>query len=189
MDRKVCINHLSAIRHSRWFEENAHHSSIKALIRIMRDLCRRFHGFEALNPWIIDLLVHNSVMNNENQEPLPLNVAFRRVFHLLSAGLFLPGSAGLNDPCEGPNVRVHSSMSLEQQDICCLTAQTLLRILSRNGYRNILDPETNPSFIDQVSLWNGVVISPLTRVYDPNLDKEDYEDEIHDHIGENLPIE
>jgi hypothetical protein len=43
-------------------------------------------------------------------------VAFKRVLQLLSAGLFLPGSVGIPDPCEVGNVRVHTVMSLEQQD-------------------------------------------------------------------------
>ena len=40
---------------------------------------------------------------------------FRRFLQLLSAGFFLPGSAGIVDPCE-IGVRVHTAMSLEEQD-------------------------------------------------------------------------
>jgi len=40
---------------------------------------------------------------------------YRRCLQLLSAGLFLPGSAGIADPCEQGTVRVHTVLTLEQQ--------------------------------------------------------------------------
>jgi len=44
-----------------------------------------------------------------------IDVVSRRCLQLLSAGLFLPGSAGIADPCEQGTVRVHTVLTLEQQ--------------------------------------------------------------------------
>lgn len=175
MDQKVLQAHLAAIRHTRWFEENAHHSSIKVLIRILKDLTKRFEAFTPLSPWMLDLIAHLSIMNNPSRQALPINLAFRRVFQLLSAGLFLPGSAGITDPCEPGHIRVHTAMTLEQQDVCCLTAQTLLRVLAHGGYKHILGLEGNTSIAREMSVWDGVVVSPLQAVYEKPADKKDGE--------------
>ena len=175
LDPQVMQANLSAIRHTRWFEENAHHSSIKVLIRILKDLRARFDAFVPLSPWMLDLLAHLAIMNNPNRQALPINLAFRRVFQLLAAGLFLPGSAGINDPCEQGHIRVHTTMSLEQQDICCMTAQTLLRVLLHGGYKHILGLEGNTSIVREMSVWNGVNVSPLQAVYEAPADKKDGE--------------
>lgn len=177
LDQKILQSHLAAIRHSRWFEENAHHSSIKVLIRLLRDLRNRFEGFEPLSPWMLDLLAHSSIMNNPSRQALPINQAYRRVLQLLAAGLFLPGSAGISDPCEGGNIRVHTAMSLEQQDMVCLTAQTLLRVLAHGGYRRILGLEGHGGIATEMSVWEGVVVSPLDKAYEKPPEKKDGEED------------
>lgn len=68
-----------------------------------------------MNPWMIDLLANFAILSNANRQALSLNSAFRRVFQLLSAGFFLPGSSGLLDPCENIPLRIHTSLTLEQQ--------------------------------------------------------------------------
>ncbi|ENN81217.1 interleukin enhancer-binding factor 2 homolog [Dendroctonus ponderosae] len=177
LDQKIMLSHLAAIRHSRWFEENAHHSSIKVLIRLLRDVRTRFEGFEPLTPWMLDLLAHFAIMHNPSRQALPINVAFRRVFQLLAAGLFLPGSAGITDPCEGVSLRIHTAITLEQQDICCLTAQTLLRVLSHGGFKQILGMEGSSNIAKEMSIWEGVVVSPLDKAYENPPERKEGEDD------------
>lgn len=175
LDGKIMQGHLAAIRHTRWFEETAFHSSIKVVIRLLRDLRNRFEGLEPLTPWMIDLLAHYSTMNNPNRQPLTVAHAFKRSLQLLAAGFFLPGSAGIADPCEQGSVRVHTSMLLEQQDQVCYTAQTLLRVLCHGGYKQILGIEGKASIATEMSVWEGVVVTPSDKAYEKP-EKEDEED-------------
>nr|XP_022303481.1 interleukin enhancer-binding factor 2-like [Crassostrea virginica] len=177
LDGKVMQSHLAAIRHARWFEENAFHSSIKVLIRLLRDLKNRFKGFEPLTSWIIDLLSHYAIMNNPTRQPLGINVAFKRCLQLLAAGFFLPGSVGITDPCEQGTVRVHTVMTLEQQDMVCFTAQTLLRVLTHGGFKQILGMEGNSSIATEMSVWEGVVVTPSDKAYEKPEKREGEEEE------------
>lgn len=112
------------------------------LVRVLKDIRSRFEGLAPLNPWIIDLISHHASTNGKQRgDVFPIQTAFKRVLQLISAGFFLPGSAGIIDPCEQSLVRVHTTMTLEQQDLVCYTTQTLLRILSHGGYKTILGYE------------------------------------------------
>lgn len=182
LDAKIIQSHLAAVRHSRWFEGNAHHSSIKVLIRLLRDLRKRFDGLEPLSPWMLDLLAHNAILNNPGRQALPINVAYRRCLQLLAAGLFLPGSASINDPCEASNMRVHTAMTLEQLDQVCLTAQTLLRVLAHGGYKRILEGNS-PDITSDTSVWEDVVVSPLDKAYEKPPEKKD-DEEMEDSTAE-----
>ena len=173
MDAKILSSAHSMVRQSRWFEENAHHSSIKTLIRLLHDLKRRFLGFERLTSWMLDLLAHYCILNTPNRQPLTLDRAYKRFFEILSAGFFLPGSAGIVDPCESGAVRVHTAMTLEEQAEVCLTAQTLLRVLSNGGFKHILGIEGNSSIATEMSVWDGVVVSPHERAYTKPEKKDD----------------
>uniref|UniRef100_A0A6Q2ZIW6 DZF domain-containing protein n=1 Tax=Esox lucius TaxID=8010 RepID=A0A6Q2ZIW6_ESOLU len=180
IDVKHLQNSLAAVRHARWFEESASHSTVKVLVRLLKDLRTRFSGFEPLTPWMLDLLGHCAVMNNPTRQPLALNVAFRRSLQMLSSGLFLPGSAGITDPCENGHYRVFTVMNLEQQDMVCLTAQTLVRVLSHGGYMKILGLDGDASYLmEELSTWDGVTVKPSEKAYEkmPELELEMDEDE------------
>uniref|UniRef100_A0A6G1RAI5 Interleukin enhancer binding factor 2 n=1 Tax=Hypotaenidia okinawae TaxID=2861861 RepID=A0A6G1RAI5_9GRUI len=153
-------------------------SRVKVLIRLLKDLRIRFPGFEPLTPWILDLLGHYAVMNNPTRQPLALNIAYRRCLQILAAGLFLPGSVGITDPCESGNFRVHTVMTLEQQDMVCYTAQTLVRILSHGGYRKILGQEGDASYLaSEMSTWDGVIVTPSEKAYEKPPEKKEGEEE------------
>ena len=59
---------------------------------------------------------------------------FRRALQLLAGGCFLPGSVGIIDPCESGQIRAHNVLGLEEQDVMCCTAQTILRTLAHGEY-------------------------------------------------------
>ncbi|XP_010176865.1 PREDICTED: interleukin enhancer-binding factor 2 [Mesitornis unicolor] len=178
VDIKVLQSALAAIRHARWFEENASQSTVKVLIRLLKDLRIRFPGFQPLTPWISPLQGHYAVMNNPTRQPLALNIAYRRCLQILAAGLFLPGSVGITDPCESGNFRVHTVMTLEQQDMVCYTAQTLVRILSHGGYRKILGQEGDASYLaSEMSTWDGVIVTPSEKAYEKPPEKKEGEEE------------
>ena len=74
---------------------------------------------------MIDLLAHHSVLSNPTGESLPLGKAFRRLIQILAAGIFLPGSVGLTDPCAPGPYRIHTTLSLAEQDGICMTGTVI----------------------------------------------------------------
>lgn len=160
-------NSLAAIRHARWFEENAFQSSIRVLVRIIKDFKRRIHYFKNVNPWTIDLLAHHSAVSSTNGNTLSVPQVFRRCLQLLSAGILLPGSASICDPCEPGFVKAHSYMSYEHQDELACGAQTLLRALSHGGFKEILSVKGAKKVIfDQAVVFNNIIVTPSKLAYE-----------------------
>ncbi|VDK22221.1 unnamed protein product [Anisakis simplex] len=109
----IMMAHMAALRHARWFEENAATPTIRTLVRIMKDIRNRFEQLQPLSVWIIERLSHYAVLNTPSQKPLTVSQAFCRFFQLLSAGFLLPSSIAVGDPCER-NRRIHQSLTYEE---------------------------------------------------------------------------
>lgn len=78
LSRQICKRNLNAIKHAKWVDEACSHPSSKLLVRLLKDLRQRFNGLEPLNPWLINLLAHHCVTNNNNsQEQLPPSYALK----------------------------------------------------------------------------------------------------------------
>ncbi|XKL59340.1 hypothetical protein PGB90_000356 [Kerria lacca] len=178
---KTLENHAAAVKHVRWFEENAQNETIKNTVRLLRDLKLRFEGLGVLSPWMIDLLSFHVIMNNPKKEILTESAAYRRALQLLAAGLFLIGSAGIADPCDN-NKWLHNAMPYEQQDLLCLTAQNLIRVLAHGGYIPLLSGK--PNIATSATMWQGVVVNSSEKAYEKPIEKESTVEEMEVSAGE-----
>lgn len=195
---RLLQRNMSAIRHMRWFEDSANLTTIKVLIRILRDTSMRFEGLFMLSPWMIDVLAHYSVMFRHSEQLLSLGAAFKRVFQLLSAGLFLPGSTGVPDPCENGAITLHTPLTNSQMDRLCMTCQTLLRVLSQPSGINVVlgfEPDTtgittNESNWGEVTIVPSLPVAPAAQASGTNVTDENGQDEaINNGNGTEITIE
>lgn len=164
LEKKFVSKAVEAVKHANWFEIEASDNTIRILIRIMKDIRTRYPELQALNPWMLDLLSHHAVLSNPTGESVPVPKAFRRLLQIMAAGIFLPGSVGLTDPCASGPYRIHTVLTLEEQDGICMCAQTLLRALAHGAIKRILALEDDEPITD-VLLLGDVVVTPSERVF------------------------
>ncbi|MFH4982698.1 hypothetical protein AB6A40_009407, partial [Gnathostoma spinigerum] len=185
LKEELMISHMQALDHIGWFDANANTSTIKMLIRLVKDIRKRYEPFSALNMWMIDLIVHHAVTTTASRQPLPLNLAFRRFFQLLAAGLLLPFSPALPDPCESTR-RIHQCLTFEQMDNLCNASQTLLRIICHGGYKHVIGVETcKTGLITDTTYWGDVVVTPLELAYNAEAAESGSEKTKHKDKGKN----
>jgi len=154
-----------SIKHSRWVEENANTSTIKVLIRILRDIRYRFDQFKPLPQEKLDLLAHFAVTNTGmGGEPFPLIQAFQRAFSLMSTGLFLPTYS--DTTMRGVN------LSASDSDQMTAAAQTLVLILAQGlpGYNAVLGlSHQKDEILSKATVWEGgVTIQPSIPISHSN---------------------
>jgi interleukin enhancer-binding factor 2 len=138
-DFNVYTNALRMIRHTRWWDEHTESlKNVRSLVRIIKSMRGHVPGLAHLNVWYIELLCHCSLIPLNGAEPLSLLDGFRRLFELLAAGLFLPGSIGLPDPCEEGDDAIHENLLPVQCEELTSHAQRILVLLQFGAYREVL---------------------------------------------------
>ena len=86
LEKKFVSKAVEAVKHANWFEIEASDNTIRCLIRIMKDIRSRYPDLQPLNPWMLDLLCHHSVLSNPTGESLALPKGDYR--HFLSVGVW-----------------------------------------------------------------------------------------------------
>jgi interleukin enhancer-binding factor 2 len=159
-DMKPYQDALRMIRHCRWWEEHtAHLKNARNLARLLKDLRRHVPGLRLLDPWHIELLSNCAVIPLVGDEPLSLVDSFKRVWQLLAAGLFLPGSIGIPDPCEETDAGIHETLSLWDMDELSRNAQMIVQMLHFGAYQEILGVDgAKPLDFSSPYILNNVTI-------------------------------
>uniref|UniRef100_A0A914YQU4 DZF domain-containing protein n=1 Tax=Panagrolaimus superbus TaxID=310955 RepID=A0A914YQU4_9BILA len=171
MPAHILQQNMAMIRHSRWFEENGNTSTMKVLVRCLKDMKKRHEGFEKFNVWHIELIAHYAIHHTPNRQPLPLSHAFKRFLQLISTGILLPGSPSLSDPCDRA-YPLNSFYEDADTDAICCDAQTLLRILCHGGINAILGNDSKQvNLTAEISIWDSVVTTPLEKAFGVDLEK------------------
>lgn len=191
VDKLLLNRRNQSIKHVCWLRQKCSKETL-ILIRLFKDIRRRFKGFEHFNPWMMEVLLHYcSMVPNNLSSVVQLNDAFLRAFQLLSAGILLPGiillyyfslrkrkfskkfsffsdSKSILDPLEMRETPIQKYISSYNLDRICCTAQTLLRVMNyTNGLKVVLGIDKDVYKLEEnTTIWDGIYVTPSIIVCD-----------------------
>ncbi|KFD70481.1 hypothetical protein M514_00980 [Trichuris suis] len=160
MDLKTLFSNSMAIGHTRWFQQFANHPAVRIIVRVVKDIKSRYKGFDSLNPWMIEVLVHYSVTSIPHSSTI-VGLAFMRFLMLLSSNALSPVSIGFFDPCN-PTTRIHGKLSLEEMNSIRQTAQFLLNLMAIGGHKLVLGLDKCSYDVTECGIsLNGFSLEPI----------------------------
>ena len=58
---------LRMVRHAKWFESCCKSDTIPCLVRVLKDMKKRFPGWKQFHPWLMDLIAHKAVLDKSTE--------------------------------------------------------------------------------------------------------------------------
>uniref|UniRef100_A0A2P2HZK8 Zinc finger RNA-binding protein-like n=2 Tax=Hirondellea gigas TaxID=1518452 RepID=A0A2P2HZK8_9CRUS len=143
LDKTKCLDALAALRHAKWFQARANGlQSCVMVIRIMRDLCHRLPTWSVISSWALELICEKVI--GSGGQPMSPGDGIRRVLEAISAGLLLPGTPGLLDPCEKDPTDAAARLSNQEREEITSSAQHALRLIAFRQIHKVLGMDQIP---------------------------------------------
>jgi zinc finger RNA-binding protein len=157
LPKQKCLEYLSEIKRTQWFQENLLPISNSLLIlRILRDFCQHKPEWSVLNVWTLEVVVKKCFLNNPYE---PIGYKFRNIIESIASGILLSHHADVNtyllDPCENNCDKIiNDYLTVQQSESITASAQYMLRLIVFKQIYKVLDideivyPPSKPSVDD-----------------------------------------
>lgn len=168
VSKRAIYKHLQAIDHCDFFDRFMRNTDCTKMVMLFKDLQRRFKILQLISPWEVIVLCHYATFWNIDRVKLPYYVAYLRIFRLISAGLLMPYSYGIEDPLVRGE-RIGRNLTMIARERITHLIQSLLRLsMYRDGIRYIFGWTDS---LDKYDFHEGTFI-PMPSIY-PDIDLDE----------------
>lgn len=143
LPKEACLNALAELRRAKFYQVKCMPlHSMNPTVKAVRDISQRVRTWSPLNNWAIILLVEKTIASISM--PLSPGDAVRRIFEVISSGIFLSKRSKLLDPCEKEPVDVLGHITDQEREDITSSAQHALRLIAYNQVYKILGIDRIP---------------------------------------------